>query len=190
MNENAQAQEIDHADGNAGGPLLSEIESDEGKVVGGEDLPKRHRPSPEQRETAKANKKARKKKIRNNAHLNAAQLAVLAPPKEQRERQVDEHFMKAVADRIILYRYDALEALRDLAMMDISTNSMQNNVKFLAAARLLGKETEVPVTANTSRDLLAQLNEAYAQKSVRIKEVRERITTFETDARVINASDG
>lgn len=190
MNDDTQTQEVSHADGNAGGSVLPEIEGEQGQVVSGEDLPKVYRPSPAQRETIKANKKARKVRIRANAHLSAAQLAVLAPPAEQRMRQVDETFMKAVADRIILYRYDALAALRDLALMPISPNSMQNNVKFLAAARLLGKETEAPVTANTSRDLLAQLNEAYAQKSVRIKEVRERITTFETDPKVINSGDG
>src|SRR5487761_2782403 len=182
VNDDTQPQEIDHADWNAGGQMLSEAEGEDER---GGDLPKLHRPSPQQRETIKANKKARTKAIRANAHLNAAQLAVLAPPAEQRTRQVDAHFMQAVADRIILYRYDALAALRDLALMPISPNSMQNNVKFLAAARLLGKETEAPVTANTSSDLLAKLNEAYAQKSVRIKEVRERITTFE-DERIVS----
>ena len=190
MTDHTQPQEIDHADGNAGGQVLSEIEGKEGEVERGGNLPKLHRPSPQQRETIKANKKARKKAIRANAHLSAAQLAVLSPPAEQRTRKVDATFMQAVADRIIMYRYDALEALRDLALMKLSDNSMQNNVKFLAAARLLGKETEAPVTANTSSDLLAKLNEAYAQKSVRIKEVRERITTFETEPKVIESSDG
>lgn len=189
MSDHTQPQEIDHADGNAGGQVLSEAEGNQGQVISGEDLPSVDRPKPSHR-TKKGKVWNVKPFALDPKRVNAATLSVLAPPVEQKKREVDAQFMQAVADRIILYRYDALSALRDLALMPISTNSMQNNVKFLAAARLLGKETEAPVTANTSSDLLRQLNEAYSQKSVRIKEVRERITTFETDAKIINSNDG
>lgn len=186
-------QSGDHdADRNAGGSLLPEVEGDEGQVVGSGDLPIVDGAITE---NGKGTEGPRAEEIRKRMRArdrpgyqqrlrdwSAAELSVLAPVplKTRKWKRVNANFMKALNDRMFLYRYDALEALRDLAMMPISDNSMQNNVKYLAASRLLGPPQESATPQVSDDGLLKALNESYQKHSTRIKEVRERIITMES----------
>lgn len=117
---------------------------------------------------------------------SAVELAVLAPTlrRDRRGQQADTTNLEAaIAARVLVYRQDALEALQDLAMMPLSENSSQNQVKYMAATRLLGgdKAQDAPPApiAGPTGDVMAQLRDAYRATAPRIREVRERIITFD-----------
>ena len=93
-------------------------------------------------------------------------------------------FAAEVSRRRLLYQSDALDALHDLATMPVSSNSGLNQTKLLAASRLVGpQETQQGVSDLDST--LAALNDEYHKAAPRIKSVRERIITFETEPKVI-----
>ena len=190
--------EESHANRDSCGQVLSEVERQEGQKLGGGDMPIFNGAVAQDGQAAKVKKKnpklrardkpERKKELRDYSARDLCMLAPRAPPPngpKNGQAPVDARFMRTLQDRMLLYRLDALDALRDLAMMQISTNSMQNNVKFLAAARLLGNQKDEPPPSTGMDVTLSALNEAYHSQSRRIKEVRERVVTFE-DETVIN----
>lgn len=82
------------------------------------------------------------------------------------------------------YRCGALDALWDLANMPMSPNSSMMQIKYLAANRLAGPAPttgEVSPRGAGATDILAELNERFHSQAPKIREVRERITTFETE---------
>lgn len=198
----------DHADGDAGGQVLPKVKGEEGQGISSSDLSIFNRAELENRQAAEVKatpwvkakhkpslhraRKARKdpkhqKRLRD---LNAVDLSVLAPRQVAKgQASVNENFLNALYERMMLYRQDALDALRDLAMMPISENSMQNNVKYLAASKLLGNQTNdvsIAPVGNGVRSSLEELNLAYQEQSKRITQVRERVITFEDDVKIVN----
>lgn len=102
-----------------------------------------------------------------------------------------EALIRLAAQRMAEYKIDALDAIHDLAMMTINdANSAQNQVK-LAAAKVLAFPDGVPGTTqeNGIEVMLKSLNDKYHKDAPRIKSVRERVVTFETEPRVIEAGD-
>ena len=182
-------QETEHADGNAGRPLLPEVEGKTREILRSADLSKFDGASTGDRQAPQRKKKVQKLKARltpeyrrhiDKLELNGADLAVLAPRRmEKGDRKADSRFVQALNDRMILYKEDGLEALRDLAMMEISQNSMQNNIKFLAAKTLVGNLTESTGQPTGMDKTLEALNTAFHDASRRIKAVRERVVEFE-----------
>jgi hypothetical protein len=100
----------------------------------------------------------------------------------------DENLDVVLRQRIALYKCAALDALYDLAMMPLSSNSAQNQVKYLAACRLAGPAAEAtPVGANGMDELLKRLDNDYRENAPKIARVRERIIEFETEPKAIEA---
>lgn len=101
---------------------------------------------------------------------------------------VDEKFRALVLKRMELAQSDALDALRDLALMPITANSANNMVKFMAASKLVGNQ-EAPASGAPAdlSTVLKELNDAFAKNAPRIKSVRERTITFE-EATPINGA--
>jgi hypothetical protein len=195
MSSTVHNQGDSDADRDARRSLLSETEGQEGQGLGSGDMPEVNGTVAQDGPATKVKKKnpklrardkpERKKELRDYSARDLCMLAPRAPKPKDDRAPVDARFMRTLQDRMLLYRLDALDALRDLAMMQISTNSMQNNVKFLAAARLLGNQKDEPPPSTGMDVTLSALNEAYHTQSRRIKEVRERVVTFE-DENIIN----
>jgi len=59
-----------------------------------------------------------------------------------RVSQAQQRFNAIMLRKMELYRMDAIDALRDLAMMPISDNALLNQVKYMAACRLAGPQQE------------------------------------------------
>jgi hypothetical protein len=95
---------------------------------------------------------------------------------------------KAIAQRMVEFQEDGLDAIWDLATMDEALwakNSMLGQLKF-QAARLLAFPDGVSAAPGDSLDAtLRQLDAEFKQAAPRIKTVRERIVTFEGGERVI-----
>jgi hypothetical protein len=116
--------------------------------------------------------------IRSSAHLQNVFTAIReVKASEVYDRMSREQVEQSVVRRLTLYRSDALTAIHDLAMMEVSPNPMQNQVKLAAAQRLAGS----PEVASGSdfAQTLAALNEDYHRHAPRIKSVRERVIEFE-----------
>jgi hypothetical protein len=96
---------------------------------------------------------------------------------------------KLVVRRMAEYRIDALEAIYNIATMPISDNSAQNQVKLMAAKVLAFPEGLQAPTDGGLRGVLDAMNQAYHKDAPRIRSVRERIVTFESEPAVINASE-
>lgn len=105
-----------------------------------------------------------------------------------------ETFREVIEQRMQIYQCVGLDALRDLADMPLSTtNAMLMQVKLLAARTLAQvngsglEETQRPLD-----NLLKDMSADYHKHAPRIKEVRERIVTYEQGAaaepRVINGT--
>jgi hypothetical protein len=123
------------------------------------------------------------KKARQSAAVLALSAPSAAPAPQLIARDSEGRLEELVQDRMARYQRDALDALYDLAMMPISENSMQNQVKLTAAAKLAGT---LLTPDNSGRDhelgkLLVELNESYQANAPRIRAIRERIVTFEQD---------
>ena len=100
------------------------------------------------------------------------------------QNSVDGHLEEAVSRRMIHYQSDALDALHALAMMPISENSMQNQVKLAAASKLAVALLAPNPTGGADADLqvfLRDLDKQYRATAPRIKSIRERIIAFEHD---------
>lgn len=100
------------------------------------------------------------------------------------QKQIED----AIRDRIGLYRVTGLDALHDLAAMELgkNDNSAWGQVKFAAAAKLV----EGVASQSSSGELeviLRELREDYQKSAPRLRVIRER-TTIETlpDERVID----
>jgi len=175
-----------YAQGNESRPVLPAGESEGGEQgEGGADLPSVDGSGAGNGKAAEAQAPLVFGALPKN--LNAVDLAVTVPPRRQSTgAKPDAAFMTALRERMTLYKQDGLDALRDLAMMPISTNSMQNQVKFLAASKLVGNlgEQDGPATGAVDT-LLKQLNEEYRTAAPKIREVRERVITFD-ETKVIN----
>lgn len=74
-----------------------------------------------------------------------------------------------------LYRVAGLDALHDLATMQIDSNSAQNQVKLAAAARLAGP-TEGSSAGDGLAEVLRELNTSYEANAPRLRVIRERVT--------------
>lgn len=96
--------------------------------------------------------------------------------------EAEDALQRLALRRMVEYRVDALDAIFDLATMPISDNSAQNQVK-LAAARLLAAIDGAPKSPEDGglEGMLRNLNEAYHKDAPRIRSVRERIVTFESE---------
>ncbi len=90
----------------------------------------------------------------------------------------NEELSAAVERRIAIYRVAGLDALHDLATMEIDANSAQNQVKLAAAARLAGP-TEGSSGGGELAETLRELQKSYAAEAPRLRVIRER-TTIET----------
>lgn len=82
--------------------------------------------------------------------------------------------------RVMLYRSEALDAIRDLATMPLSDNSAQNQVKLAAAIRLYG-ETREKVANDAISEVLRSINEDFRESAPRLRTIRREIQemTFE-----------
>ena len=95
---------------------------------------------------------------------------------------------QAIEIRMEFYKSNALEALYDLAMMDIKgANSATLQVKYLAACRLAGP---APEPGNLPRDnpiqgVLDELNQRYHAQAPKIREIRERVLVMDNGPQVI-----
>lgn len=91
-----------------------------------------------------------------------------------------ERVEEDITRRSVLYRSEALDAIRAIAMMPISENSAQNQVKLAAAVRLYG-ETREAAAGDEIQHVLRVINEDYRTSAPRLKSVRETIreVTFE-----------
>jgi hypothetical protein len=82
---------------------------------------------------------------------------------------------KAIEERVALYRVSGLDALAELATIDVNDpNSAKLQVKLAAAARLAGA-----VEAGGSGGLeetLRELNKSYAENAPRLRVTREKLT--------------
>ncbi len=97
----------------------------------------------------------------------------------------EEALTKLALQKMAAYQIDALDAIHDLAMMPISTNSAQNQVKFVAAKLLAFREADQAPSDGGLEGTLRALNDAYHKDAPRIRSVRERVVTFESEPRVI-----
>jgi hypothetical protein len=79
--------------------------------------------------------------------------------------------------RETIYRSEALDAIRELATMDIGENSQMAHVKFMAANKLM-ENGPAPISGGLDQTLRA-LDAKYHERAPRIKEIRERIVTFD-----------
>lgn len=87
-----------------------------------------------------------------------------------------------IAHRMLLYKCDALDAVWHLATMKIHGKTPAYlQIKYAAAKLLLGPEQEAARPMDDTNDMLKRLNDAYHQKAPRIKSVRERVVTFESE---------
>jgi len=100
-------------------------------------------------------------------------------------RKLNKRFNAIMLRKMELYRMDAIDALRDLAMMPISENALLNQVKYMAACRLAGPQQETPLAPSEIDTTLRELNNAYHSAAPRIKSVRERVITFEQEPALI-----
>lgn len=108
--------------------------------------------------------------------LQATQAAILqANTDPEFERLSGESLRVAVESRLALYRVVGLDALHDIAVMPISENSAQNQVKLAAAARLAGSTDGISGGGEIG-ETLRSLNELYHQHAPRIRIVRETLT--------------
>jgi hypothetical protein len=116
---------------------------------------------------------------------SAVTLAVKAPrvpaPELSIESGIEAKLEDAILQRMRLYQSDALDALHDLAMMPISENSMQNQVKLAAAWKLAGPlfAPDAPSGRSDLDKTLREMNELYHKTAPRIKSIREHVVMFE-----------
>jgi hypothetical protein len=214
-------EEKDNADGNEGRPLLPEIEGQQGQVERGGDMPNFDGAKPEDWQDAEVERAAAEAAARK-AYLNfirakygkkkggnkpgekvgpygsrleqSAQTTVVGfVAKHGLQRQINEKFERVLAAKVKLYEGDSLDALHDLAMMPITENTQNNQIKYLAACRLAGEKIAPggPAQNAALQDIMRELNNNYQKTAPRIKAMRERIVEFEngTEARAI-AADG
>ena len=114
--------------------------------------------------------------VRVSPMLQAIECSILERKTEDGfDKLTSEQLERDVQHRIRLYRVAGLDALHDIAVMPISENSAQNQVKLAAAARLAGS-TEGLGTGGEIGETLRALNEAYQQNAPRIRVVRERLS--------------
>lgn len=98
--------------------------------------------------------------------------------KHEPTRSAKRDFKVLMAERMEAYQYDALEALHDLAMIKVTkANRALMQVKFLAANRL-APASGIGDAGKNMDAFLAGLHSEYQRLAPRIREVRERITTF------------
>jgi hypothetical protein len=105
-------------------------------------------------------------------------------------RVVGRKFHHELAKRMQLFRVDALDALHDLAMMDVSGNAQLAAWKYQAASFLAGGIQDGGTGSRDFDAFLKGLNTKYRQEAPRIKAVRERVIEFETGGRVVVDSLG
>jgi hypothetical protein len=111
--------------------------------------------------------------------VNAPQTAVT---KRLNEQGIESKLEVSIRRRMKLYGCDALDAMHDIALMPLSQNAMQNQVKFMACCRLIGDIEHGSRPSGSLDDTLRRLNEEYQKTAPRIKAIRERIVTFEQDS--------
>ena len=143
-----------HANGNASGPLLSEIEGQAGQVERSGNLPEQH-PAVV-------------------AHGKVA--GEEAPRTRVRLRKVDDKFIADMQKRAENFRLDGLIELHRLAMMPLG-DPRDNNTKMQAASKLIELRLGGEAVSAGGFDLAA-LQELYQSHAVRIRQVREKTVTY------------
>jgi hypothetical protein len=100
-----------------------------------------------------------------------------------------ERLRLAAEERMAQYQCDALDALHDLAVMEIGENSMMAQVKYLAACKLAGNLTGSQERGFRSDPeisaTLRELNELYHKHARRVKAIREREINFEDGETIV-----
>jgi hypothetical protein len=122
------------------------------------------------------------KKGRRSATVLALNAPSTALP-ERHQDAIEGQLEEAIKHRMIRYQSDALDALHDLAMMPISENSAQNQVKLLAA-KLLAEPLLAPENTGSKEEMnkvLRELNEEFQRNTPRLKLIRERIVEFQQE---------
>jgi len=96
----------------------------------------------------------------------------------------EDALKKLSVELMAMYQIDGLDAIRALAKMDICDNFQQNQVK-LAAAKLLAFPGGAPTQAKDEGSLagvLSELNDQYHKSAPRIRQIRERVVTYDEPA--------
>lgn len=117
-------------------------------------------------------------------------------PKRKYERSAwagdaETVLLERAAKLMAAYKLDALDALHELATMDISDNSAQNMVKF-TAAKLLAQLNELPKAPEEGgiAGTLKALNEKFHKDAPRIRSIRRETVEFENGAQAIDVTPG
>jgi hypothetical protein len=98
-----------------------------------------------------------------------------------------EQFADVIDERKKLYACAGLDALRDLACMPIADNSMQNQVKYLAAkALVVYADAGGAVGAAPMDDLLAAMRKSFNDHAPRIRVTRETIEVQSQEPKLVN----
>lgn len=100
------------------------------------------------------------------------------------DRVSQERLETEVARRMTFYRSDGLEALHDLATMDIGDNSAMAQVKLAAAARLAGSVNDSGMDTDMEA-VMRQLNQDYHANAPRIRITRQTSIEIGPSERVI-----
>ena len=154
-------KEIDHANGNESGPLLSEVEGQAGQVQRRRNLPKQY-----------------------PAVVAHGKTALEETPRTRvRLRRVDDKFLADYQKRAENFRLDGLIELHRLAMMPLG-EPRDNATKMQAAAKLVELRLGGNEVSGSGLDLTS-LQEAYRNQAVRIRQVREKTVTY-VDSEVID----
>lgn len=87
-----------------------------------------------------------------------------------------ERFIAIVEERKRVYSCCGLDALKDLALMPISQNSMQNQVKYLAAKALVVYAEPAGGTGTAIDEIFGQMAKSFNDHAPRIRAMRATVT--------------
>jgi hypothetical protein len=119
-------------------------------------------------------------------------LAVNAPPVLANSTRAYAKLEQAIGQRMIRHQSDALDAIFDLAMMPVGTNSAVMRIKLAAAAMLAGALLSSEAIGGTGdlEKTVKTLNEQFPTTAKRIKSVRESLITSEVPRRIDPSTTG
>lgn len=103
------------------------------------------------------------------------------------DRASQERLEAEVTRRMTFYKADGLEAIHELATMNIGENSAMAQVKLAAAARLTGSMGDSGIDTDTE-SMLRELNKAYHEHAPRIKMTRTTTLELAPQERVIESN--
>lgn len=117
-------------------------------------------------------------RINRAVQISPTLQATLEVMKASDNRSTDAQIERAVQERVSLYRVTGLDALHDLAVMPISENSAQNQVKFAAGAKLI-EGVSGGSSAGELEVIFRELRETYQKEAPRLRVIRQTTTTVE-----------